>query len=61
MKRIAKVLVVCMLMMVLMASTVSPAFATQPWSTEWGYGDQGDQQEKRWGPNTKQGCWGYGC
>ena len=54
-----KVIVVSALMVVLMAATAFPAFAKQEHSTKWGYGDQGNQQEDRWNPQT--GCtWGWG-
>ena len=55
MKRIIKVLVVSALMMVLMATTVSPAFAVPKSSDDkWGYGDGTAQG---WGvKGTNGGC-----
>jgi hypothetical protein len=56
MKRVIKVLMVAALMVVLMAITVSPAFAKQPHSGEQGWGDNFEKP----GPPHWSGNWGNG-
>ncbi len=55
MKRIIKVFVVAALMVVLMATTVSPAFAKQS-GDKWGWGDN----FKKPGPPYWAGDYGWG-